>query len=573
MSLLGLDALGPFKESVARIRHLAANAIASMDHEALAGRRRIAGFWPEPESGPSHPSCRSGEGRLCRLGLLIAVSLVTVVNGGCATIPQPLGYEEVTDAAIERADKFAAGQEPVSGPIDLHEAMARALKFNLDHHIEIQQRALRLKELDLSSYQMLPQLVANSGFARRDSFPASRSIGIDPVTGQPSGQEALGFNASQERQTRTSDLTFSWHVLDFGLSYVRARQAADRALIAEEVRRKTINRIIEDVRTAFWRAASADRLIRRLGKLQARASKALKNSRSMAAEGQSSLLASLTYQRELIEIRKRVEDLERELSVAKIQLAALINLPPGTQFEIEEAASKPAKLEIPGDPDALVWSAFVNRPELREITYQQRINHGEARAALLELLPGLQLYSGLNVDSNPFLLQGDWVSWGAKASWNLMKLAHYPARDSVIEAERDILEQRELAMTLAVMTQVHVARIRFFQNRRRHVTAGEYLEVQRRIVENLRAEFSSGRTSEQSMIREEMNLLLAEVGRDLAYAELQNSYANVFASIGLDPPGTDVDLNADLDLLANTIRKGWGGSFTPLDRQLMASAK
>jgi len=523
--------------------------------------------------GQPHLTAVEAVRRLCALLKFAGVSLALAACAGCAVIPRPLDTHELAEVAIERSDNLIAGQEPVSGPIDLFEAMARALKFNLDHHIEIRQRALRLKELDLANYQLLPQLVANSGFANRDSYPASRSISIDPATGNPSGQEALGFNASQQPRSLSADLSFSWHILDFGLSYVRAQQASDRALIAEEIRRKTINRIIEDVRTAFWRAASADRLIRRLRKLQARAKAALKNSRLMATERQTSLLSTLSYQRELIEIRKRIEELERELSVAKVQLAALINLPPDKPFELDPAKSVSQKLTIPSSSDSLVWSALINRPELREITYQQRINREEVRAALLELLPGLQLHAGANVDSNPFLLHGDWVSWGAKASWNLMKIALFPAREGVIAAEGEILEKRALAMTLAVMTQVHVARTRFLQNRRRYMTAREYFDVQRRIVENLRVEVGSGRTSEQTMVREEMNLLLAEVNRDLAYSDLENSYANVFASIGADPPGSNLDLDEDISDIAKTIRDGWNHGFEPLQRQFVALAK
>ncbi|MEA1834550.1 hypothetical protein U8607_20865 [Methylobacterium durans] len=40
--------------------------------------------------------------------------------------------------------------------------------------------------------------------------------------------------------------------------------------------------------------------------------------------------------------------------------------------------------------------------------------------------------------------------------------------------------------------------------------------------------------SEQTLIREEMNTLVAEVKYDLAHAAVQNARANVYASLGLD---------------------------------------
>ena len=58
--------------------------------------------------------------------------------------------------------------------------------------------------------------------------------------------ESLATSTSQDKRLRTSEIAFSWNVLDFGLSYVRARQTADKALIeatalAHEEAQKFIN--------------------------------------------------------------------------------------------------------------------------------------------------------------------------------------------------------------------------------------------------------------------------------------------------------------------------------------------
>ena len=46
----------------------------------------------------------------------------------------------------------------------------------------------------------------------------------------------------------------SWNLLDFGVSYYRARQQADQVLIAEERKRKVVQNILADTRNAYWRA-------------------------------------------------------------------------------------------------------------------------------------------------------------------------------------------------------------------------------------------------------------------------------------------------------------------------------
>ncbi len=139
-----------------------------------------------------------------------------------------------------------------------------------------------------------------------------------------------------------------------------------------------------------------------------------------------------------------------------------------------------------------------------------------------------------NFNSNEFLFNNNWVSWGAKASWNLIRVFQYPAKREVIEANDRLLHERALATAMAIATQVHVSRIRYRLYGRELDTANEYLDVQQRLVRLMRAEASANKISEQTLIREEMNTLVAEVKRDIAHASLENAYANVFAAMGLD---------------------------------------
>ncbi|MEO1265708.1 MAG: TolC family protein, partial [Pseudomonadota bacterium] len=322
-------------------------------------------------------------------------------------------------------------------------------------------------------------------------------------------------------------------------------------------RRKVVARIVEDTRTAFWRAVTAERLVSRLRRLESRTRAALASTRKLSTEDETSPVTALTYERELVAIKRTIQELRRDLSVAKTQLAALINVKPGTHFHLKYPRMSGRRITIPRRVNDMIWTALNNRAELRDVAYRKRINMKEADAALLELLPGLQLYAGANYDSNDFLLNNDWLSWGAKASWNLIRLVKYPARRGVIEAQDELLDQRALAVTMAVMTQVHVSRVRFKNYKRELVTAQEYLGVQRRLVGKLRAEAAAGRISEQTLIREEMNLLVADVRRDLAHANLQNAYANVHASMGLDPyDGTEVKA-VPVKALAKDLRAIW----------------
>ena len=326
-----------------------------------------------------------------RLSIAIPLLAGLVGLGGCAVTPSPLTDQEISGLAGASFARVMAEQEPVAGVIDLYEAMARALKYNLDQRVEMMTAAVRTKELNLAHFSLLPGAVANTGYIARDNDNASNSINV------LTGEQSLATSTSQERRLRTGDVALSWNILDFGLSYVRARQSADKLLIAEEMRRKVIARIVEDVRTAYWRAVSADRLIHRLGDLEGRIRRAQHNAHGSSVDRQTSPITAATYERELVEIKRAIHELQRDLVVSRSQLAALMNLRPGTRFKLAGGAtSRPPRPTIA--VDQMIQTALQNRAELKEVWYQRRINGHELDAALLELLPGLTPYVGTNVN-------------------------------------------------------------------------------------------------------------------------------------------------------------------------------
>lgn len=504
---------------------------------------------------------------LKRRKILLVLAATAGLLQGCAVRPEPLSDAVMRSRAELDIAEVTANQEPAANAISLYEAMARAIKYNLDLKVEEMTTALRLAELDLSHWNMLPQVVANSGYAARNNEDASSSLDV------ASRIESLRTSTSQDRQINTADIGFSWSVLDFGLSYVRAQQAADKSLIAEEARRKVVQRIIEDVRTTYWRAVSAERLMRKLSLLETRTAQALSNTRKLYQNRETSPITALTYERELVEVKRTIQDLERDLKVSKTQLAALMNISPDEDFSIVVPARTSKSPEIGMPLKDMVSFAMLHRPEVRDVAYQRRINDREMDAALLELLPGLQLEANLNYDSNDFLLHNNWVGLGYKASWNLLKVFQLPKKRDVIKLQDELLHQRELALTMAIWTQVHVSHVRYVHMRRELKTADEYLDVQKRLINQMRAEAKAEHVSEQTLIREEMNTLVAEVKHDISFAALQNGYANVFASIGLDPYAGVLDPNLSVKELAGQLERLWAEQGDNRVKAKMATAQ
>ncbi len=471
--------------------------------------------------------------------ILLTTALALTVSA-CTITPKPLTTGAISSFATDKLSRVTAGQEPVSNAITLHEAMARALKYNLDFHVELYNEALAAKQLANARLDTLPNFVTSAGYSGR-----TNNSGNEDSTTFPDKRKFEG------------DLTLSWNILDFGLSKIRAEQAADEVLIARETRRKIINRIIEDVRTAYWRAVSADRLVVGLRKLEGRTERAYQNSKALQRDGETSPLTALTYQRELVEIQQRIQRLEKDLSLAKIQLAALMNVRPGEHYSLAQPKRRADSTRLKMTGEEMVFAALENRPELRDIQYKLRINAKESKRKLLELLPGINLFAGSNINSDSYLLNGNWVGWGAKATLNLLNIFKYPTQKRLIAGKDEVLDARALAVTMAIMTQVHVSRVRYSNSKKLYRTAAKHLAVQRGIVKQIRASNSEGLASEQTLIREEMNTLVSQVSADIAYADLQNSFANIFASMGIDPYADDLKASDNIASLSESLRQVW----------------
>ncbi len=483
-----------------------------------------------------------------------AVSCVLLM-AGCTITPKVLTDAEIRSRVDQDMRELTENQEPVRGPIDLYEAMARALKYNLETRVEVMQKMLAHQQLDLAHHSMLPRLVANGGYDRRSNFSGGTSQSLF------TGQQTLEASTGSKRGVFTADLSLSWDVLDFGLSYIRAQQAADDVLIAEEEKRRVASRVMQDVRVAYWQAVSAERVMGQLELLEEWVTKALENSETVQRRKLKSPLVQLRYRRDLINSKREIQKLYRELATAKLQLAALMNLPPGQDYELKIPDRTGTLPEVTMSLEDMELKALLNRPELRRVDYQKRINAKETKAAILELLPNLTVEAGKNYNNNTFLFHNNWLAYGAKVSWNLLNLFRHPVRLKTIDAQEKVLEAQSLALTMAVVSQVHIGVAQFAFTKKELATAKIYYETQGEITEQSRLTWLMNRLDEQAMISEKVNQLVALLRYDTARANVESAYASLLATMGEDPlPGSVKDHR--LAELAGALRARWN-SFLP----------
>ena len=79
-----------------------------------------------------------------RHSLYFSALILATALTGCTVSPTALTDAELSASVAANTADVAADQEPVSGPVSLYEAMARSLKFNLDHRVEEAEAAVRM---------------------------------------------------------------------------------------------------------------------------------------------------------------------------------------------------------------------------------------------------------------------------------------------------------------------------------------------------------------------------------------------------------------------------------------------
>ncbi|MFI8222147.1 TolC family protein [Pseudomonas sp. NPDC085632] len=459
---------------------------------------------------------------------LFGASLLALAISGCAVTSEPIERSVSEQRAKTDLQSMYKDQEPLRGPLTLHQAMARAVKYNLEGRLKIMEEALAKRQLDLASFDMLPRMALDAGYVGRNNVNASSSQSVR------TGTQSLEPSTSQDRDRDVADLTMVWNVLDFGVSYISAKQQGDQRLIVQERRRKVINTIVQDVRSAYWRAMAAERLLKQIDSLMARVDTARRDSESMSSQRIGDPVQALGYQRSLIEATRQLEEQRRALSLAKTELATLINLPLGTNLTLatDDGYQVP---ELKVDLAKLEQEALTSRPELREQDYQTRISAAETRKAMLRLLPGLEFSAGGHYDSNSFLVEQGWADYGVKVTWNLFNVISAPAAINVAKAGEEVASARRQAMSIAVLAQLYVANANYQEAKRQFKTNQQLSDIDGQIVGQLRNRHQAAGIGELELIQGELNNLQADLRRDLSYADLRNAYGQIFASAGLDP--------------------------------------
>ena len=276
---------------------------------------------------------------------VFVVFIATIFIWGCSKTPMPIVKEEVQLSSQKDLEYLKQTSEGAPLEIDLYQAIAIAIKNNRDLRLNLMDSALSQGQIDVVKFDMLPKLSVNAGYKVLEKHPASTSVNMtaekdsdgNDITGtENTAAEAIAdsptYTLSQQTPSNSYDIGFTWNALDFGLSYVRAGQQANKYLISKELERKAIHNLTKEVIYAYWKTLSADELLSQINPLMDRVNAALDDYEYIEELLISSPMDALLYQKELLDVLQILNTQRRALMDSRAQLSKLMGLLPNQEY-------------------------------------------------------------------------------------------------------------------------------------------------------------------------------------------------------------------------------------------------
>lgn len=447
---------------------------------------------------------------------------------GCIVSPDPLTEDDHLNRFLSDKAELAELQDSPYAPVTIQEAIARTIHYNLDNRLAQMEEAFSHDQLAAAKLQMLPRLAVNAGYSIRNNESASTSISYEKRT------VSLEPSVSTEKQRETADISFSWSLLDFGLGYFQAKQQANRYLILVERRRRILNNLVKEVIIAYYHVASLEKIRPQVETSLVDAQNALETYRRIEQSKTSSVTQALEQQRMVITLMAQLRQLSTELAVSRSRLAALMNLPQGARFELATHDMLFAPPKLSTSLAELEDIGVFLRPDLREESYQERVDKDEVKKEMLRMLPGITVFSSANYDANKYLYHSGWYEAGARTTMDLMGLAARYKQLQAAKTQTEVAKIRRLAGTVAAMVQIDMSYYQYIHVISQYFDSNELKRIDRRLLEISSAEAQTKTIGRLDHILQTVSSVNSQLDSDRKMIDVLTAWANLYFSVGGD---------------------------------------
>lgn len=385
-----------------------------------------------------------------------------------------------------------------------------ALGRNLDLLVKQQEWAIQHERETGEALKMLPSGTASGVTSWRNKNTASVQ--------EQNGQISSPIIGSPQRVEQW-DITATWNLLDFGVTYYRSRQEHDRTTsLGFQTKRQAQNLILE-IYKSYWKAIAAlnaineSKEILELSAIQQEAFQRQIQDRNISG------LVGLKSQAQLVDIEVKLTKFTTDYETAKAELAGLMGLSPFICFELSPVDF--TDVIEPDDICELEDIALKSRPELFVTDLDEKINADEVRISLLQMLPSPAFFAGRNWDADRFLVHHYWALTGMRASYNLLALPsrYYDYRTA--KEKKCLSKLSRMALSVGVLTQVHLAYIKYYEALEGYKLLQKTANINERLYESFSKAKLYGEKSGVELIAVQMDTLVAKINALKAYADLR----------------------------------------------------
>ena len=432
----------------------------------------------------------------------------------------------------------------IDGPMTLAEAVRIGMVNNLDLRISRIMAEISDDRALAEKLRMLPSLDLNGEISRNSEY--MRREYKDLVTGETS----LGRSVSEEKTKKTVSLSLTWNVLDFGISYIRARQEAMRSEVQRMERLRQAQTIARDIATAYWKATLAERNLERIEKIETDVREFRETAEVLVAQRRLDPIMAKDIEKRLAELSITTANLQSDITGARIELRKLMGLPPTTELPLARESIDDTLERMPRpealDPERLERIALFYRPEFYAADFEVRIQQDEARSVLLSMFPGLRFNYSHFYDDNTYLVNNYWSNVGVGLVYNFLAL---PSKYWQLQAEEMTVEKtraQRLMLTAGVIAQTHMALHDYRVKEELFRLHDNAYAISDDLVSMSRERHAMGTMTETELSRRMLDNTVNRLTRDRHLVDLIDAYHTLLVTLGFDYGAWHQDVT-DLD--------------------------
>lgn len=458
---------------------------------------------------------------LSRLGILLLISIFSCTKRTNVVALRSCNAEKDL-LTIESL------QPCITKPLSYYDVIEIALEYNLDLYAQIYEQEAQRKIAAAEALKMLPPLTLDAFYSFRSRNTAAFTENILPNE----RVRSLFPQLSSTRTTFQADIRETLNFIDFGVSYFRARQEKNKTLVLRQQHLRARQKLVLDITEAYWKAIASKQAIDDIEQIIALSENYQDRLSEHTLRRLLSSFQSLQVSARLADQQIQLEAVKAQYQSAKTELGGLMGLLPGTQFELEDVSSFCTQEITFQDLLCSEEEALKLRPELAVKDLEEKIAIDKIRENIVLFFPNTAAYVDRDYDQNPFLLFNYWSAVSLRTTWNLFLLPQQWQAVRSAQEQKCLAKISRLALSVAVISQVHLAFINYRDALRQYQLSLRSLEIRQKLSDITQKIRKAGELQGVDVLNFMTDALLAKVNAWKAFANLQLAQEQLNYAIG-----------------------------------------